>query len=55
MHSQGFIPPLDEIDGASRIYDLIVEGINSNARSGKLFRNYLSVQFVAAKNEKPVF
>lgn len=45
MRLQGFIPPLDEIDGAARIYDPIFNGINNKAMFGKLFRNYLSVDW----------
>lgn len=39
-HAAGFIPPLDEIDGAARIYDPIVEGITGTPVFGKLLRNY---------------
>lgn len=40
MEAKGFVPPLDETDGASRIYDTIVQGILANPSYGKLFRNY---------------
>ncbi|MFY9226458.1 MAG: SDR family oxidoreductase [Blastocatellia bacterium] len=45
MRSKGFVPPLDEVDGAARIYDPIVNGINLQAIFGKLFRNYSSADW----------
>ncbi len=41
MKAKGFIPPLDEVDAAARIYDPIVKGLEGNLEYGKLFRNYL--------------
>jgi NAD(P)-dependent dehydrogenase (short-subunit alcohol dehydrogenase family) len=41
MRSAGFAPPLDEVDGAARIYDPIVGGIRGEPVSGKLLKNYL--------------
>ncbi len=40
MQTAGFIPPLDEVDGAARIYDPIVQGITGTPVFGKLLRNY---------------
>lgn len=37
---QGYIPPLDSVDGAARILHPIVEGINGNCFSGVLLKNY---------------
>ncbi|MDO3426363.1 SDR family oxidoreductase [Chryseobacterium sp. APV1] len=37
---QGYIPPLDSVDGAARIMHPIVEGINGNYFSGVLLKNY---------------
>ncbi|MFC3160814.1 SDR family NAD(P)-dependent oxidoreductase [Chryseobacterium arachidis] len=37
---QGYIPPLDSVDGAARILHPIVEGINGNYYSGVLLKNY---------------
>lgn len=37
---QGYIPPLDSVDGAARILHPIVEGINGNYFSGVLLKNY---------------
>ncbi len=37
---QGYIPPLDPVDGAARILHPIVEGINGNYYSGVLLKNY---------------
>lgn len=40
MRQRGFVPPLDEVDGAARILDPVVAGINGQPVSGQLFRNY---------------
>jgi NAD(P)-dependent dehydrogenase (short-subunit alcohol dehydrogenase family) len=40
MLERGFVPPLDEVDGAARILDPMVMGIQGNPTSGQLFRNY---------------
>lgn len=37
---QGYIPPLDSVDGAARILHPIVEGIKGNYFSGVLLKNY---------------
>lgn len=37
---QGYIPPLDSVDGAARILHPISEGINGNYYSGVLLKNY---------------
>ncbi|MBL8194990.1 MAG: SDR family oxidoreductase [Blastocatellia bacterium] len=45
MRLKGFVPPLDEVDGAARIYDPIVSAIKHQVTFGKLFRNYLPVDW----------
>lgn len=40
MRAQGFTPPLDEVDGAARIYHPIIEGIKGNLIAGQILRNY---------------
>lgn len=40
MRQRGFVPPLDEVDGAARILDPVVAGVNGQPVSGQLFRNY---------------
>jgi NAD(P)-dependent dehydrogenase (short-subunit alcohol dehydrogenase family) len=40
MRKSGFVPPLDEIDGASRIYDPIVRGIRGELLSGFFSKDY---------------
>jgi NAD(P)-dependent dehydrogenase (short-subunit alcohol dehydrogenase family) len=40
MRGQGFVPPLDEVDGAARIYDPIVRGLSGEIHSGQFFKNY---------------
>ena len=45
MRDEGFAPPLDEIDGAARIYDPIVQGLAGRLMSGQLFRNYRSANW----------
>lgn len=37
---EGYIPPLDSVDGASRIFDPIVGGINGKSIFGVLLKNY---------------
>ncbi|KPH11058.1 SDR family oxidoreductase [Chryseobacterium sp. ERMR1:04] len=37
---QGYIPPLDSVDGAARILQPIIEGIKGNYFSGVLLKNY---------------
>lgn len=43
MRSEGFMPPLDEVDGAARIYDPIVCGLRGHPQFGKMFRHYQPV------------
>lgn len=38
--AQGYIPPLDSVDGASRIFDPIAQGIRGNIIFGSLLKNY---------------
>ena len=45
MRDEGFAPPLDEIDGAARIYDPIVQGLAGSLQSGQLFRDYRSANW----------
>ena len=40
MRKRGFAPPLDEIDGAARIYDPIVRGLAGERTHGQLWRHY---------------
>lgn len=40
MEQNGFVPPLDEIDGASRIYDPIVQGTQGNYMYGHFLKDY---------------
>ena len=37
---KGYIPPLDPVDGAARIIDPILQGINGERIFGKLLKNY---------------
>ena len=37
---EGYIPPLDSVDGASRIFDPIVQGIKGKSIFGVLLKNY---------------
>ncbi|MEN2398621.1 SDR family oxidoreductase [Flavobacterium sp. MC2016-06] len=37
---EGYIPPLDSVDGASRIFDPIFQGINGKTIFGVLLKNY---------------
>lgn len=37
---QGYIPPLDSVDGAARILHPVIEGINGKCFSGVLLKNY---------------
>jgi NAD(P)-dependent dehydrogenase (short-subunit alcohol dehydrogenase family) len=43
-HANGFVPPLDEIDGAARIYDPIVQGIKATGQPffGHFLKDYQS-------------
>jgi NAD(P)-dependent dehydrogenase (short-subunit alcohol dehydrogenase family) len=40
MRAQGFVPPLDEVDGAARIYDPIVRGLGGHPDWGRFFKDY---------------
>ncbi len=40
MRAQGFVPPLDEVDGAARIYDPIVIGVAGQPDCGRFFKDY---------------
>ncbi len=40
MRAQGFVPPLDEVDGAARIYDPIVRGLTGERDFGRFFKDY---------------
>ncbi|WP_372364658.1 SDR family oxidoreductase [Candidatus Uabimicrobium sp. HlEnr_7] len=42
---QGFTPPLDIIDGAARVYDPVVSGINKDPLYGRFFKDYKSVDW----------
>ena len=42
---QGYIPPLDSVDGASRILHPIIEGGKDNFLYGKLLKNYIEVDW----------
>lgn len=42
---QGYIPPLDSVDGAARILDPIRKAINGNKMYGKLLKNYKEVNW----------
>lgn len=45
MRAKGFSPPLDEVDAAARIYDPVINGIKDKLEFGKLFRNYLPIDW----------
>ena len=38
MRAQGFVPPLDEVDGAARIYDPIVRGLEGERDFGQILQ-----------------
>ena len=40
MEKKGFVPPLDEIDGAARVYDPIVQGTQGNFIFGHFLKDY---------------
>jgi NAD(P)-dependent dehydrogenase (short-subunit alcohol dehydrogenase family) len=40
MRAQGFVPPLDEVDGAARIYDPIVRGLGGVGDFGLFYKDY---------------
>ncbi len=40
MRAQGFVPPLDEVDGAARIYDPIVRGLGGDGDFGAFYKDY---------------
>jgi len=39
----GFVPPLDEIDGAARVLAPIFEGLRSEPAFGQFFKDFKSV------------
>ena len=40
MRARGFVPPLDEVDGAARIYDPIVRGLGGDREFGLFYKDY---------------
>lgn len=42
---EGYIPPLDSVDGASRILDPIIQGIKGNIIFGILLKNYKKTEW----------
>ncbi len=40
IRDKGFVPPLDVVDGAARIYDPIVQGLQGNVFYGHFLKNY---------------
>jgi NAD(P)-dependent dehydrogenase (short-subunit alcohol dehydrogenase family) len=40
MRAQGFVPPLDEVDAAARVYDPIVRGLGGERDWGQFFKDY---------------
>jgi NAD(P)-dependent dehydrogenase (short-subunit alcohol dehydrogenase family) len=40
LEDQGFVTPLDAVDGAARIYDPILRGLDGEPVSGQLLRHY---------------
>ncbi len=40
QRESGFVPPLDVIDGASRVYAPIVSGVEGASEFGKFFKDY---------------
>lgn len=45
LYEEGFTPPLDLIDGASRIYDSIIETLNNVNFYGKLLKDYFETEW----------
>ncbi|MEV4498609.1 SDR family oxidoreductase [Micromonospora arborensis] len=43
QRAHGFRPPLDVIDGAARVYDPVVRGVNGAPVSGQFLKDYRSV------------
>jgi NAD(P)-dependent dehydrogenase (short-subunit alcohol dehydrogenase family) len=37
LRAKGFVPPLDEVDGAARVYDPVVRGVRDGERLSGLF------------------
>jgi NAD(P)-dependent dehydrogenase (short-subunit alcohol dehydrogenase family) len=37
LRTKGFVPPLDDVDGAARVYDPIVRGVRDGQRPHGLF------------------
>lgn len=42
---EGYIPPLDSVDGASRIFDVINRVLKGEQLFGKLLKNYIEVDW----------
>jgi NAD(P)-dependent dehydrogenase (short-subunit alcohol dehydrogenase family) len=40
LRAQGFVPPLDEVDGAARVCDPIMRGVRGERDWGKFFKDY---------------
>jgi NAD(P)-dependent dehydrogenase (short-subunit alcohol dehydrogenase family) len=45
QRAAGFRPPLDVIDGAARVYDPVVRGVNGEPVSGKFLKDYQPVEW----------
>lgn len=45
LRARGFVPPLDEIDGAARVYDPILRGIGGEKLAGLFLKDYRAVSW----------
>ncbi|MCW3466944.1 SDR family NAD(P)-dependent oxidoreductase [Chitinophaga nivalis] len=45
LEEKGFLPPLTLADAAARIYDPIIQGIQDQPTYGKLYKNYVEVDW----------
>ncbi|MBB4933770.1 NAD(P)-dependent dehydrogenase (short-subunit alcohol dehydrogenase family) [Lipingzhangella halophila] len=45
LREAGFRPPLDVIDGAARVYDPIVRGVNGEPVSGRFLKDFRAVEW----------
>jgi len=43
LRDKGFVPPLDEIDGAARVYDPIIRGVDGSPVFGLFLKDYAPV------------
>ena len=43
LRTKGFVPPLDEIDGASRVYNPIIRAVKGERLSGLFLKDYRPV------------